>query len=125
MCGRCRQSQSSLINRGAALFLAAILMIVMLAFAAIVIDLSATRSDRASNQSMSDSAAAAGAMELNDNGGESACLTAISYFEEMSGETVGGHNCGTLPTTCTSPHSVENNNRHRGPVYDCGHLPCR
>lgn len=92
-------------ERGAALFLAAILMIVMLAFAAIVIDLSATRSDRASNQSISDSATAAGAMEINDNGGESGCLTAISYFEEISGETVSGHDCTSLPTTCTSPTS--------------------
>jgi hypothetical protein len=88
-------------ERGATLVIAGFAFVLLVIIAATVIDLAAARGDRASNQVVADSAAAAAARELDLLGGPGACELALGYVEEhISGASASGIDCSALPQSC-------------------------
>ena len=68
--------------------------------AAIAIDLSLVRNDRANNQVAVDNAAAAGVVALTAAGGITGCQDALDYVETAVGSIMAGADCSTLPDRC-------------------------
>ena len=89
-------------ERGATIVMVAFMLIALTAIAATVVDLAAARADRATNQIAADTAATAAANVLSDGGGNDACLAALGYLEEATGETISGLSCGSFPQDCTA-----------------------
>lgn len=89
-------------ERGATIVMVAFMLIALSAIAATVVDLAAARADRASNQIAADAAATAAADVLADLGGDGACLAALGYLEEASGQSISGLSCTSFPNQCTS-----------------------
>lgn len=85
-----------------------IAMITLLAVAALVIDLGAIRVNRAVSQTLSDSAATAGALIAYTDGGSAGCEAALDYLEVNlpSAGTFSGANCLNIPQTCSAATST-------------------
>ncbi|MGH8915885.1 MAG: hypothetical protein ACRDZM_15400 [Acidimicrobiia bacterium] len=66
-------------DRGIALVLLTAVLFVLLGAAAIAVDLSAIRADRAASQKIADNAAASGALAASSGGGQEACEAALGY----------------------------------------------
>jgi len=88
-------------ERGAVILIVAGAMVLLLAIAALVLDLAALRADRALSRTVSDQAATAGSLELWNGDGTAACDTALSYIDlNMPGGAFTGANCLSLPSSC-------------------------
>jgi len=66
-------------DRGASLVLIALTMTVLIGAAALAVDIGAIWMDRSTDQKITDSAAAAGAIEAITTGGQTACESALAY----------------------------------------------
>jgi Flp pilus assembly protein TadG len=73
-------------ERGATLVMVVVTLLVLLGVSAIVIDLSAVRSDRSAEQKVTDSAAASAALAAVDGNGRDACRAALAYVVVNSRE---------------------------------------
>jgi hypothetical protein len=88
-------------ERGAVLVLVAGSMVLLLAIAALVLDLAALRADRARSRTVSDQAATSGSLELWAGDGTAACETALAYINlNMHGGPFTGADCTSLPSSC-------------------------
>jgi hypothetical protein len=88
---------------GTVLLIVALIMTVLLMLAGLVIDLGAMRGFRAGQQTISDAAAAAGAVTLAETGdGRAACDAAKAYAVTNSASisSLAGIDCTTFPMTC-------------------------
>lgn len=87
---------------GAVLLTVLFSIVTLLAVAALVLDLAAVRANRAVSQTVSDSAAAAGALEAQGFDGRSGCETALDYLElNLPGVgTFTGGDCLTFTDNC-------------------------
>lgn len=88
-------------ERGATIVMVAFMLVALTAIAATVVDLAAARADRASNQIAADAASTAAADLLPDVGGDGACLAAVGYLEEATGQSISGLTCAAFPHACT------------------------
>lgn len=77
-------------------------LVALLAVAALVLDLAAIRVNRSVARSVSDAAAAAGALDLVDGDGGAACETALAYLQLNlpDGSSLTGADCSSLPASC-------------------------
>ena len=90
-------------EEGAVLLTVLVGLITILAVAALVIDLGAVRVNRAVSQTVSDTAATAGALEAYSNGGVAGCETALDYLDiNLPGGNLVGGNCLGFPNNCDS-----------------------
>jgi hypothetical protein len=90
-------------ENGTVLLIVTLVMTALLMIAGLVIDLGGVRGFRAGQQTISDSAGAAGAMALAETGsGRDACEAAKAYVAiNANGITsLGGIDCGTFPVVC-------------------------
>jgi hypothetical protein len=95
---------------GATMVIMGVGLVLLMTVAALVVDLAAVRVNRAVSRTVTDNAAAAGSLELDNRDGRSACNAAIDYLE-LNLETSGpfaGVNCNPFPTKCddSTPISV-------------------
>jgi Flp pilus assembly protein TadG len=100
MLDRLRRDES-----GAVLVLVTLMMVVLLLLAGLVIDIGGVRSYRAGNQSISDSAASAGALAAAISGnGQEACQAAKDYvMTNTPGITsLANIDCSAFPTSCSA-----------------------
>ncbi len=67
-------------DRGATMFMVAFTLMVLLGVSAIAVDLSAVRADRSTDQKVTDSAAASGALAALEGAGREACEGALAYI---------------------------------------------
>jgi hypothetical protein len=84
------------------MFLVAITLLVLMGAAAIAVDLSAMRADRSTDQKVTDSAAAAGALAVISGAGVDACEDALAYVS-INAEEIGAvddSNCANFSTAC-------------------------
>ncbi len=89
-------------ERGASLIMVAMALSVLVGGAAIAVDLGALWLDRSADQKITDSAAAAGALEAVGFGGQDACEAALAYAT-VNADDLGpldASGCTTFPTTC-------------------------
>lgn len=98
-----RQIASS--DRGVSIFMVAISLLMLMGAAAIAVDLAAMRLDRSVDQKVTDSAAAAGAIAVAEEGaGQQACEAALGYVEaNLEGVgTLNKSGCATaFSASCT------------------------
>jgi hypothetical protein len=87
---------------GATMILAAATIFLLIGVAALAVDLSGIRLDRAIDQRVADSAASAGALTVFETGnGRTGCAVALAYVEANSGGITGlATDCSTIPETC-------------------------
>jgi hypothetical protein len=97
-------------DRGAVLVTFTAGLFVLLAMAALVLDLAAVRVNRAHSLTVTDAAAAAGSLELTNHDGRTACWAASEYVELNLGAPTPftGVNCDPFPIACddTTPATV-------------------
>jgi hypothetical protein len=88
-------------EQGATMVFVAATLFLLIGVAALAIDLSGVRLDRAIDQRVADSAASAGAIDLFEVDGAAGCTTAINYVEANAGVSgLDSTNCATIPSTC-------------------------
>jgi hypothetical protein len=77
-------------------------LVALISIAALVLDLAAVRVNRAASQTVSDSAAAAAAIEADGVDGQAACETALDYLELNLPQAgpFSGANCLSFTATC-------------------------
>jgi len=87
---------------GATMILAAATIFLLIGVAALAVDLSGIRLDRAIDQRVADSAASAGALTVFETGnGRTGCAVALAYVDANSGGITGlATDCATIPETC-------------------------
>lgn len=96
-------------EEGATMVFIAATLFLLIGVAALTVDLSGIRLDRAIDQRVADSAASAGAIDIFEIDGATGCATAISYVEANAGVTgLDSTNCSTIPSTCdpTTPSVI-------------------
>ena len=86
-------------ERGAVLVVGAAGIAAILIVAALIVDLGSARADRAENQVVTDSAAAAGVVGMVSGSGAAGCEAAVAYTEVHLG-SVDGLDCSGFPVTC-------------------------
>ena len=91
-------------ERGYVLVMVAISLFLLLGVAAFAIDLAAIRLDRAADQKVTDSAAAAGALDLATGNGQDACATALAYvtLNTPGLAPLDASGCGTFAAACNA-----------------------
>lgn len=89
-------------ERGAVLLVTVSALLGIIVTAAIVVDLASARNDRTTNQTSTDSAAAAGAMALAEFDGKEGCRAALEYLEVHLETQLSGASCAGFPTSCSS-----------------------
>lgn len=101
MIGRLRRIHGD--EGGTVILIVTLIMVALLLIGGLVIDLGGLRGFRASQQSISDAAAAAGAMTLGETrDGQAACATAKAYIvSNATGITsLAGIDCSSFPVVC-------------------------
>lgn len=93
-------------ERGATLAVVAVGMISLLGVAALVVDLGVTRSTRSRARIVVDNGAVAGALEIGDGNGISACISAVNYVESNLDTAFSGINCSSFTASCTGSTGV-------------------
>jgi hypothetical protein len=89
-------------EQGATMVFVAATFFLLIGVAALAIDLSGIRLDRAIDQRVADSAASAGAIDVFEFDGATGCETAIRYVEANAGVTgLDSSGCVTIPSTCS------------------------
>lgn len=100
-------------ERGASMIFVAAALFVLIGVAALAVDLSGLRLDRAIDQRVTDAAATAGAIAVFESDGQVGCQAALGYLAlnapEISEAAFVGYPCSSIPTTCSSadPASIE------------------
>ena len=89
-------------EKGTTLVFVAASLFLLIGVAALAIDLSGIRLDRAIDQRVADSAASAGAIDIFEVDGATGCETALRYVEANAGVTgLDSSGCLTIPSTCS------------------------
>lgn len=87
---------------GATTIIVAGTIVALMAIAAFVVDLGLIRMHRSEARVVVDAAAAAGALEIREGDGRSACATALTYAEANLETNFAGVDCTTVPAACTN-----------------------
>jgi hypothetical protein len=86
---------------GATMILAAAVIFLLIGVAALAVDLSGIRLDRAIDQRVADAAASAGAISVFEADGQAGCETAFAYVQANASEISGlDLDCSSMPATC-------------------------
>lgn len=96
-------------ERGASLIMVALSLFVLFGTAAIAVDIGALWLDRSADQKVTDSAAAAGALEATTSGGQAACELALAYVAVNTKDitTLDDSGCASaFSSTCTPGESL-------------------
>lgn len=97
-------------DRGASVFMVAISLFLLIGASAIAVDIAAIWLDRSTDQKVTDAAAAAGALEAVNNGGQAACETALTYVAtntpDLSSSDVDLSGCVAFNQACTTSLDV-------------------
>lgn len=98
-------------DRGASMVMVALSLLLLLGASAIAIDIAGLWLERSTDQKITDSAAAAGALEAVATTGQEACETALSYVAVNSEEitSLDSSGCSTFAATCVAgtPRSLD------------------
>jgi hypothetical protein len=93
---------------GAVMVIMGVGLVLLMAVAALVVDLAAVYVNRSVSRTVTDNAAAAGALDLASGNGRDGCSAAIDYLE-LNLETsapFSGVNCNPFPTRCDAATEV-------------------
>lgn len=96
-------------DRGASMIMVAVSLLLLLGVSAIAVDIGALWLERSTDQKITDSAAAAGALEAASTNGEDACAAALAYVAVNSDEITTLDDTGCVPAfsaSCTPGESL-------------------
>lgn len=100
-------------EQGATMVFVAATMILLIGVAALAVDLSGLRLDRAIDQRVTDAAATAGAITLFESNGRAGCVTALGYLAsnapQIDDDAFALETCSNIPISCspTDPAFVQ------------------